>query len=198
MSSSESGEEETCPPYTIRAYGYNVTGEFLKTEFGSDHCVNIGFDGEAHAFSKHLRYNYPVSVSCYNSQGEELEVRFEPEGDTYVYIDEFDELVIRDKPPPRTMGRFGFDFANLRNTVLEHITKTSEDNYINYEHLGWDDHDDLVEGNKELIRRLNDDYLESVRRIIVNLDDMRIADSDGDTRSPAGIVFDSDEVLVIL
>ena len=186
------------PVYTIKAYGYNVNGDFLKTEFSSDHCVNIGFDGEANGFSKHLRHHYPVSVNCYNSHGEELEVSFEPEGDTYVYIDEFDELIISDKPPPRSMGNIGFGSTEIRNTVLSHVTKTSEDNYINYEHLGWDDHDDLVAGNKELIRQLSEDYLESVRRIIVNLNDMRIADSDGDTRSPAGLVFDSDEVLVLL
>ena len=197
--SSASDSDRTHNTYTIKAYGYNVNGNFLKVTFNSDYYVNIGFEGEDNGFAKHLRHGYPVSVECYNSHGDYQMVSFEPEEDTYVYIDEFDELIINDKEP-LNIGSCGYGCSELCNTVLEHITETSRDNHIDYGSLGWDGRDELVAGNKEMIRGFSADYLETVRRIINNLDDMWIVDthSDGGMRTPIGVVFDSNEVLVII
>ena len=177
--------------FKIHIYGYNLYGEYLTRTFNSDHSVCVCWDGRGGFETYKRAEDRPVYVECYSSRDDERRsMYFHPTEDTHVFLDEFDELTTNDEPPEQEYD----PDTRLRVSILKHITEIGK-NIEDFEKYGWDDYDEFVEGNKEIIREFTSSYLHMINGMIENVDDIHI---DGSDMIPQGIAFSSDEDLIII
>lgn len=177
--------------YKIHIYGYNLYGEYLTRTFDSDRSVHVCWDGRGGFETYERADDHPIYVECYTLRDDERRsMYFHPTGDTHVFLDEFDELVSSDEPPEQ---EYDSD-TPIRISILKHITEIGK-NIEDFEKYGWDDYDEFVEGNKEIIRDFTSSYLRMVNGMIENIENIHI---DGSNTIPQGIAFTSDEDLIII